>query len=244
MWLWLRHCWAAPWNGHWRSCSCRGKGAGNNSYPKPLVYTIQIHLNHSSIEQTHSLRQHTSCLSRIRRILSLNVIHFSCPAVPAPSVLHFLDTGVQKETQHTHTHTHPQTNTQFQFDSERRQMWPWQASWPSWERRGAAPRKGSFDGAMAHHGAMVTCTVCSDLLWQYMLRWGVVCGWAGSCYLFLSLHSALQFLPISTSLSDLFCFCFFFHLTFHHVVLGLLRAASTGLYFAPILFLKPWESLA
>ena len=164
VWLWLRHCWAAPWNGHWRSCSCRGKGAGNNSYPKPLVYTIQIHLNHSSIEQTHSLRQHTSCLSRIRRILSLNVIHFSCPAVPAPSVLHFLDTGVQKETQHTHTHTHPQTNTQFQFDSERRQMWPWQASWPSWERRGAAPRKGSFDGAMAHHGAMVTCTVCSDFI--------------------------------------------------------------------------------
>ena len=43
VWLWLRHCWAAPWNGHWRSCSCRGKGAGNNSYPKPLVYTIQIH---------------------------------------------------------------------------------------------------------------------------------------------------------------------------------------------------------
>lgn len=52
------------------------------------------------------------------------------------------------------------------------------------------------------------CLFRFHLLWQYMLRWGVVCGWAGSCYLFLSLHPALQFLPISTSLSDLFCFCF------------------------------------
>lgn len=63
----------------------------------------------------------------------------------------------------------------------------------------------------------------------------------------LSVSVSAFSLTISTNFYQPFgslLFLFFFHLTFHHVVLGLLRAASTGLYFAPILFLKPWESLA
>ena len=62
----------------------------------------------------------------------------------------------------------------------------------------------------------------------------------------LSVSVSASSLTISTNFYKPFgslLFLFFFHLTFHHVVLGLLRAASTGLYFAPILFLKPGNLL-